>query len=120
MQTRIIIAGSRDFSDYELLSRKCAKISELENPEIISGHARGADSLGERFAKEHNIPLKIIPADWEKYGKAAGPIRNRQMAEYAAETKGYLVAFPVGSSPGTRNMIETARKFGLTVYIVCS
>ena len=120
-ETRIIIAGSRYFTDYDLLKKKCAKISELKNPVIISGHAKGADVLGERFAREHNIPLKIFPANWEKYGNKAGPIRNEEMAKYASKAnKSYLVAFPLGESRGTMNMINVAKQHGLKVYVVHS
>ena len=117
--TRVIIAGSRNFDDYDLLRKKCGRLLKMENVEIVSGHARGADTLGEKFAEENGIPLKVFPAQWDTYGKAAGPIRNRQMAEYAAQADcGFLVAFPKGESNGTRNMIRTAKWYDLTVYVV--
>lgn len=116
---RVVVAGSRDFSDYDLLKRKLAGLTRLNDVEIVSGGARGADALGERFAKEFNLPLKVFPAQWTLYGKAAGPIRNAKMAKYAAEAdRGYLVAFPVGESRGTRDMIRRAEECGLTVYVV--
>lgn len=116
---RIIVAGSRDFDDYGLMSRKLAGAARLESVEIVSGGARGADALGERFARENGIPVKRFEADWGRFGKAAGPIRNSQMAEYAAEAeRGYLVAFPMGRSPGTRDMIRKAKEKGLTAYVV--
>ena len=66
-----------------------------------------------------DYPLKIFPAEWDKYGKAAGPIRNEQMAKYASEAdRGILVAFPVGESKGTRNMIKLARQYGLEVEVI--
>jgi hypothetical protein len=70
--------------------------------EIVSGGAKGADTLGEQFAQTHNLPCKIFPADWKKYGRAAGPKRNAQMAEYA----NYGVALWDGKSRGTANMIK--------------
>lgn len=84
---------------------------------------RGADTLGERFAKENGYPIKYFPADWNKYGKAAGVIRNEEMAKYAAEyededDEGILVAFWDGKSRGTKNMIDNAEKYGLAQYIV--
>ena len=119
MTTRVIVAGSRDFDDYELLKRKCMGLTRLKDVEIVSGGARGADSLGERFAREFGIPVKRFPADWNAYGKAAGPIRNAEMAEYASKAdEGYLVAFPIGRSAGTRDMIRKAREKGLTTYVV--
>lgn len=122
MITRMIIAGSRNFDDYKFLKKKCDRIIHNSNPqstfEIISGGCKGADRLGELYARNHCYPLKIFPADWNKHGKAAGPIRNRGMAAYASQAdKGILVAFPVGESKGTRNMISAAEFYGLEVYV---
>ena len=122
--TRVIIAGSRKFNDYQKLLETLDElgihlINSIDSVEIISGHAPGADTLGERFADAYGYPLKIFPADWDKYGKAAGPIRNEQMAKYAAETdRGILIAFPIGESKGTRNMIKLAKQYGLEVNII--
>lgn len=119
--TKIIIAGSRTFNDYELVRKAMLAIFGNFSPsqvEIISGHcSSGADHLGEVFAKRNGIPLTLFPADWNKYGRAAGPIRNKQMAEYVS-SDGYLVAFWDGKSKGTKNMIEEAYKVGATVKIV--
>ena len=75
--------------------------------------ARGADRLGERYAKEHGYKVIYMPADWDLYGKSAGFKRNVQMAEYADA----LVAFWDGVSFGTKHMIETAQKMGLDVRV---
>ena len=121
---RIIIAGSRKFKDYKLMVETLDKLgihlmSTVEPVEIISGHASGADKLGERFARYFGYPLKIFPADWKKYGLSAGPIRNEEMAKYAAESDhGILVAFPIGESRGTRNMIELAKQYKLEVDVI--
>ena len=121
---RIIIAGSRKFNDYpkmvkELDNLRIHLINSINPIEIVSGHAPGADTLGEKFAKEYDYPLKIFPAEWDKYGKAAGPIRNEQMAKYAAEADvGMLIAFPVGESRGTKNMIKLAKQYGLEVRVI--
>ena len=114
----IIIAGCRDFNDYSVVEKEVMNfigkyIGKLEI-EIISGGAKGVDTLGERFAKEHNLSLKVVPADWKTYGRSAGPRRNEKMARMA----GTLIAFWDGKSRGTKNMIETANKFGLRVKIV--
>ncbi len=112
---KIIIAGSRDFNNYELLKEKIdfltSKISE--NIEIVSGNARGADALGEKYAKENNHDLKLFPADWS-IGKSAGYIRNKQMADYADA----LIAFWDGESKGTKMMIELAKQMNLKVKVV--
>lgn len=101
---KVIVAGGRDFDNYNLLEEK---INEINIPitEIVSGGARGADHLGEIYASRHNIPLKFFPANWNQYGKSAGIIRNREMAEYAD----YLVAFWDNYSHGTKNMIDTMK-----------
>jgi hypothetical protein len=111
---RCIIAGSRSFDDYDYMLETLEGWREGFMGEIISGGAKGADRLGERFAKEFNIPLKIMPADWDKYGKRAGYIRNEQMADYAE----VLFAFWDGKSPGTKHMIDIAYREGLIVFIV--
>lgn len=122
--TRVIIAGSRQFNDYEKMLKTLDElgvhlINTIDPVEIVSGHAPGADTLGERFAKAYGYPCKIFPADWSTYGKAAGPIRNEQMAKYAAEAdRGILVAFPIGESRGTRNMIKLAKQYGLEVEVI--
>ena len=124
--TKVIIAGSRNFNDYDKMLKALDDlgihlINIIDKIEIVSGHARGADSLGERFAKDYKYPLKIFPADWDKYGKAAGAIRNEQMARYASEAdRGILVAFPLGESRGTRNMIKLAKQYGLEVNVIDS
>lgn len=113
--TRIIVAGSRNFTDkerlYNVLDNRLADIKD--GVEIISGHCRGADILGEQYAKEHNIPLVLFPAEWGKYGKKAGYIRNDKMARYASEKDGILIAFPVGEARGTKMMIRLAHNYGL-------
>lgn len=117
---RIIIAGGRDFSDYNKLKDhvdKCINeaLTEHRGSEIIivSGKAKGADSLGERYAKEKGYKIAEYPADWKKNGRAAGPIRNKQMAENADA----LIAFWDGKSSGTKNMIDQAHKRYLHVSI---
>lgn len=119
-EVRVIIAGGRDFTDYHKLKTYMNCLLQLldkSQVEIISGGAKGADFLGERYAREFGYKLKRFPADWNKYGKAAGPIRNKEMALYAAEAKGVLVAFWDGSSRGTYDMITRAEEYGLEVYI---
>ncbi len=118
MDYRVIIAGCRDFDDYALLKERCndylCEKMETHNVIIVSGHASGADALGEMFAEEHGLQCEIHPADWGKYGRSAGPIRNAEMAEVSDA----LIAFWDGQNPGTRSMIELARKKGLQVAVV--
>lgn len=123
--TRVIIAGSRDFNDWETFNLAMLEHFPFNfkdghsNIEIISGGCRGADAMGEKFGKSLGVKVTVFPADWDRYGKSAGPIRNEQMAKYAAEAdKGMLIAFPIGNSRGTYNMIALAGQYGLDVYTI--
>ncbi len=109
---KTIIAGSRSITSYPIV---CAAItnSKFKITEIVSGTARGVDRLGEEYAIYFNTPIKRMPANWGKYGKSAGPIRNREMAEYADA----LIAVWDGKSKGTANMIEVSKEFGLKVFV---
>lgn len=109
---RVIIAGSRDITDYNLLV-SIIKESNLTITQIICGGATGVDALGEKYAKENNIELKYYRANWTNHGKATGPIRNRQMAENADA----LIAIWDGASRGTMNMISEANKKDLLSII---
>lgn len=117
---RVVIAGSRDFGDYEFLKNKCIECigaaANKRDVQIVSGRARGADRLGERFANEFGLSLAEFAAHWDQYGKSAGYIRNEQMARYAANDNGHLIAFWDGESKGTLHMIKLAKKHGLKVH----
>ena len=125
---RIIIAGGRDFTDYKLLKETVTDILfDLvfehrydEGVEFVSGTARGADQLGEKYAHEEGFLIKRFPADWNTYGKRAGYLRNEQMAKYAVENgnDGMLIAFWDGESRGTKHMIDLANKHGLEVHVI--
>ena len=115
MVFKVIIAGGRDFDDYELLRDKCRKLlTNKERIVIVSGTANGADKFGEVFAINHLYDVERYPADWDLHGKSAGYIRNSQMADVADA----LVAFWDSKSRGTKHMIDLARKKGLLVRIV--
>ena len=112
---KVIIAGGRDFTDYDVLRQTMDNLLVNIKDEIviISGKARGADTLGERYAKERGYKIIEFPADWDKYGKSAGYIRNAVMAQEADA----LVAFWDGKSRGTQNMIKLANEYNLKVRI---
>lgn len=115
---RVIIAGSRNFNNYELLKKECDAFlsdkKEKYNITIISGGARGADFSGEKYAHDEGFALEIYPADWNKFGKGAGFRRNEQMAEVADA----LIAFWDGKSHGTKHMIDIMTEKKLQVKIV--
>lgn len=81
---------------------------------IVSGGAKGADSLGEQFADKNNLKLEKYPAKWDKYGKAAGPQRNAQMVKNSDG----IIVFWDGKSSGTKNLIENAKKENKPYIIV--
>lgn len=109
---KIIIAGGRDFDDYNRLE----DIMFAYTPctiEVACGLARGADAVGKCWAEEEGVKIRLFPADWDTWGKAAGHIRNREMAKYAD----VLVAFWDGKSKGTKGMIDVALELGLEVHV---
>ncbi|CAM3780803.1 DUF4326 domain-containing protein [Vreelandella rituensis] len=115
---RIVVAGSRTFTDYAHLAAKLDilltnLLSRGVTVEIVSGGAKGADTLGERYAVERGLPFRRLPAEWERFDKAAGFIRNQQMSWYGT----HLVAFWNGQSPGTKAMIDLARNDTLATRI---
>ena len=114
---RVIIAGSRSFNNYALLREHCLSVLQEKMKThrviIVSGHARGADSLGERFANELGFPFELHPAKWRLLGKAAGMVRNAEMAKCSDA----LIAFWDGESRGTRHMINFAKKRGLDISV---
>ena len=120
---RVIIAGGRHFLDYKMLHEQVEAVFKKhgvvkEDAEIVSGHAAGADQLGERFAQENGIVCKVFPANWHKYGRSAGFRRNIAMVNYVAEAEHPLViAFWNGESHGTGFTIQKARETGIPVEI---
>lgn len=121
MMYNIIIAGSREFNDYNVVKKavKDFLISKntTDKPTIICGMAKGADMVGYTLAKKCGLPLKEFPADWS-IGKSAGYIRNKKMAKYAHDNgNGVLLAFWNGKSKGTKHMIDLARNYDLEIHV---
>jgi hypothetical protein len=125
MPFKVIIAGGRDFKPneqhFDYIKRMCSNYYDFdylnqigEGLQFVSGCAKGADKIPICLGNSYCVPVKKFPADWDSYGNAAGPIRNKQMAEYADA----LIAFWDGKSKGTKNMIEQAEKLGLKVKVV--
>lgn len=112
---KTIIAGSRTITDKAVFVD--AMLSSLdagiEITEVLSGCAKGVDSLGEKWAQINGFPLHKYPANWEKYGRRAGFLRNMEMAANADA----LIAIWDGQSKGTKHMIDLAEKAGLKVYV---
>lgn len=115
-----IVAGSRTFSDYELLEQKLnIALQNQQNIVIVSGGAKGADALAEQYAKEHGYQLRIFPAHWDKYGKKAGMIRNKEMHSFISRfpNRG-CVCFWDGASPGTKNNFDLCAQFNTPLRVV--
>ncbi len=111
---KVIIAGGRDFNDFDLLKKTCDAVLKnvaKDDIEIVSGCANGADKMGEQYARINGYPVKQFPADWDTHGKAAGPIRNQQMADYADA----LILFWDGLSKGSEDMGRRAGRKGLKI-----
>ena len=101
----LAIVGRLKFYDFDLLSRTCDKIaSRFDITGVVSGGARGADTLGERWARARQLPMDVFLPDWQKYGRAGGPIRNNLIAKAAD----LFVAFYDGSDGGTRSFVQNA------------
>ena len=117
MEFKVIIAGGRDFNNYELLKSKCDYyLSNLDEADvvIVSGAARGADKLGEQYAKERGYKIDSHPADWDKYGKSAGYRRNKEMVDIASAA----ICFWDGKSKGTKHTIDLCKEKGIPYKIV--
>ena len=110
----IAIIGSRNFSNYSFMKKCILNIIDVNIIDyIVSGGAKGADSLAETFAQEYNINTMIFKPNWQKYGRAAGVIRNTDIINNAD----IVIAFPIGDSKGTYNSINKAKKANKKVYI---
>lgn len=112
---KVLVCGSRYYSDY---SKVLGYVRKLKDAVIISGGAKGADTLAVKAARECGLPFREYPAQWERYGRSAGPKRNAQMLE--VERPHLVVAFhwDIGSSRGTKDMVEKARRSGVPVVVI--
>lgn len=120
---KLALVGSRNFTNYDQFKQAVCKVLDqwdltIEDVEcIVSGGARGADSLAERFAKEHDIQTNIFRVtsnDWKKYGKSAGILRNTSIVDNST----HMIAFPSRSGRGTQDSINKARSKGLRIQIL--
>jgi hypothetical protein len=118
---KIIVAGSREVTDYNIVRQAFIHSGFWRqyrtDIEVISGTARGVDRLGEEFAERNGLRVHRFPADWDKYGKAAGHIRNKEMGKFAKAHDGRLLAIWDGNSLGTKQMIDFAIEIGLGGFI---
>lgn len=117
VEKRIVVAGCRDYTDYneaKVFIEDCLKQFRSNDIFIlISGTCRGADQLGEQFAKENGWVVECYPADWKKYGRAAGPIRNKQMIDICD----FAICFWDGKSRGAGSLIQYAQHINKPIAI---
>lgn len=113
---RLLVCGGRDYSDRRTLFTTLDRIDLERGPFdlLIHGNARGADEIADSWARSHNITVVAVLPDWQRYGKTAGPVRNRKMI--TAHAPDLVIAFPGGK--GTANMIKLARDAGIEVIEV--
>jgi hypothetical protein len=108
---KVAVIGCRNFNDYELVKETLTK---LDITLLISGGAKGADSLGERYANENNITTLIFKPDWKHHGKGAGMIRNTDIVK----NSDIVVAFWNGESKGTLDSIRKAENLNKGLMII--
>lgn len=118
MIKRVVIAGCRYYQNYEqakqYIERCLCRLKREHTIIILSGGCTGADKLGERYATEMGLAVERYTANWEKYGKSAGPRRNEEMARQCD----YVICFWDGKSRGTRSMIACATALGKPIRII--
>lgn len=110
---KVGVVGSRGFNNYDMVRKELNQLSDVIDL-IVSGGAKGADSLGEKWAIENGKQTLIFKPDWAKYGKRAGFLRNEDIVK----NSDYVIAFWDGVSPGTKNSINLCEKFNIPVKIV--
>ena len=117
MEVKIVIGGCRNYSDYSafcIFVDECLVELGLEaEVTIVSGHCSGVDEMAERYAAERGFPVIVCPAEWAKYGRAAGPVRNRQMVEQSDA----VIAFWDQTSKGTQSLIRYAKQQSKRLFI---
>lgn len=114
---KVAIVGYRKFNDYSKFLEEVSSVLQArdwEITEIVSGGAAGTDTLAELFAAELNIPITIHEAQWYRYGRAAGPVRNRRIVK----DSNVMIAFLHADSQGTKNSIKQMAEAGKPVHII--
>lgn len=112
---KIMVCGSRTINDEKLIFSKLDDILiDYPNMVLISGNAKGVDSIGEKWAKSHDIQIELYKPDWQKYGRAAGIIRNKVMVE----NSDFVVIFWDGVSKGTKSDIDFCKKLNKSFLLV--
>lgn len=120
MTFHCLIVGSRSYTDYASFKAKCdALLADKADIEIVSGGASGTDAMAERYARELGYSLQIFPAEWSRYGKRAGYVRNREMHSYISTfPERGVIAFWDGQSKGTAQSLPLSKEFDNPIRVV--
>jgi predicted Rossmann fold nucleotide-binding protein DprA/Smf involved in DNA uptake len=111
---KLAVVGSRYYTNFEFVEEKINEFRKNNNiTQLVSGGAKGVDTLAEEYAEKHNIPITVFEAEWDKYGRGAGPIRNKLIVKEAD----VIMAFPGENPRGTLNTINLARKENKIVFV---
>jgi hypothetical protein len=115
---RLLITGGREYDDKDTIRKWIENVASIGPIDVIihGANPRGADKLADELADELGIAKLVYPADWNKHGKAAGPIRNQQMIDEGHPT--YVLAFPDPKSRGTWDMVRRAKAAGVKGKVV--
>lgn len=113
---RVLCCGDRNWTSYKIIRRELEKLDDYTT--VINGRANGADSIAAYIARQLNYPVMDFPADWNFYGRAAGPIRNKQMLDEGKPDLVLAFHTDIKNSKGTKNMIEQAEKRGIKVILI--
>ena len=116
---RLLVCGDRKWSDKAAIEREIRRFMHADGGlVVIEGEARGADLLAREVADELEIPVLTFPADWVKYGRAAGPIRNTQMLKEGKPDRVLAFHANILLSKGTKNMVAQAKQAGIPVEVI--
>lgn len=117
---RALVCGSRDYDDVEKLQNTLDAVHENYHIDtVVEGEAPGADTLAREWAEAHGVTIEAYAANWKEFGRAAGPIRNKQMlVEGQPDIVYAFTNKPLSESRGTRNMVTQARKAGIRTVVI--
>jgi hypothetical protein len=113
---RVLVCGDRNWVDKDAVRRELEKFPK--DTVVLEGEARGADTLGRDVAEELGLTVEKYPADWNQYGKAAGPIRNKEMLQHGAPDLVLAFHCNLSTSRGTKHMVGIAKKAGVPVQVI--
>lgn len=117
---KILVTGDRNWTDVTLIETVLLMEKDLykNDLQVCHGAARGADTVAGNMCKDHGIAVTAFPADWRRYGRAAGPIRNRQMLDEFKPDIVYAFHDNLEQSRGTRDMVKIARARCIKVEVL--